>query len=307
MKQISTAMLMMLTQPGFESFQDIYPTTGKEFDSVVDTIRTERAYEVTAELRMMGAAQETSEGSPSYADTINQKGQKYFNVKKYTLMISPTEEILADNLYKEMMCPQYGAAFMQSHILRQNLEAAKIMNEGWTTANVGWDNQPYFSEMHHYDGGVQSNTLPYAAPLHEQSINRLMNRLWYLKGANGMPIPESQSRLLVVAPPLLPQATIVMNSPTRPGTASFELNPMNELQYSKEGIQVNRYIIPNGYFFRTRIKGFKRYERESLKTLQAPDPQNWTLIISSFMRYVFNFDNWRSMLAARAPLVAQMT
>lgn len=306
MKLITTSTVIALTQPGFESFTDVYPTVAKEYESFTDMLKTERSYEVTSEIAMMQASQYTPEGAASYSDTIQGRGRKYFYVKKYTLQIAPTEEQIADNLYREQMTPAYGTAFMQSHILRQNLLAAKVLNEGWTNATVGWDNLPYFSEEHPITDGVQSNTLPYASPLHMQSLNKLMSRLWYLKAANGMPVPENHFKLLIVAPPMLPQATVVMNSVTKPGTSSFELNPANELQYAKEGIQSNRFVIPNGYFFRTRIIGFKEYMRETLKTLQAPDPQNWSLIISSFMRLVISFDNWRSMYAARAPLVENL-
>lgn len=302
----TTAMLMGLTQPGFDFIQDVYPTAYKEFEAVVEDIPTERRYIPTMEIRMMGASQLTQEGAPSYAETVSQKGVKTFYVNTYTLMINPTYTILSDNLYKSLTTPQYGTAFMQSHIERQNQEAFAVMNEGWTYNNVGWDNMPYFSELHPYDFGVQSNTLPYASPLHEQSCNRIMSRIWYVKNYAGLPIPENQAKSLVVAPPLLPQASILALSPTRTGTASLELNPVNVLSYFDKNVLASRYILPNAYFFTTHITGFKRYVREGLKTLQAPDPQNWSLIISSSMRYVTNFDNWRSMFAARAPLVSSM-
>jgi hypothetical protein len=303
----TTALLMGITQPGFNSFTDVYPTAYKEFESVVDTIPTVRRFEVTSEIRMMGAAQLTQEGTASYSDTINQKGVKTFYVNKYTLMINPTYEIISDDLYKEMNCPAYGTGFMQSHIERQNQEAFSVMNEGWTFNNVGWDNQPWFSNEHPFDFGVQSNTLPYASPLHEESANRLMSRIWYMKAYNGIPIPENQAKGLIVAPPLLPQGTILALSPTRTGTSSLELNPVNVLSYFDKKVLASRYVLPNAYFFQTHTAGFKRFLRDSLRTLQAPDPQNWSLIISSSMRYITSFDNWRSMFSARAPLVQSMT
>lgn len=300
----TTASIAYTTQPGFLTLQGIYPSMKKEFEAFYDkTINTDRRQLPTAELRMMGPARQTQEGADAYSDTLNQKGQKTFFMDKYTLAISVTEEALADNLYKDLTVPQYGQAFVQSHIERQNLSAFKVLNEGWTKNNRCWDNLGIFDMRHPYDLGVQSNTLPNAAPVHEQSFNKIMSLIYYMRAVNGIPIPENSAEKFMVSPVMLPQATILQYSPTRPGTNSLELNPINKAKYFDQDFVVSRYILPNAVFLRTSVKGLRHFLREAMKTVQATDPTRLGLIISSFMRDCYGVDNFRSVYGFRSTLV----
>ena len=288
--------------PGYQLVRNVYPTQPKEYEKDFDLIPSERNFELTFAQRTMGAAQRTAEGGAIPLSTFYTYGQKLFQFAEYTLGINISRIFLQDNIYKET-APMLGMQFMQSFIESINLEVADFYANGWNTngnARVGWDGRSIYGE-HEVEGDIVSNTLPFYSVFNLDTFTQLMVKMWRFKASNGFLVGRTRAKVLTIPPELVPIAVIIMESHFTPGSASFGINPANEMRYV-DCLHENPYIPKTMAAIRTTIPGMKMYLRSPFDISQMPNLSTYSLLVSAFMRFCIDFDDFRSSLAMRQTL-----
>lgn len=291
---------LQYTQPGIYAIQTSYNLAPKQYEIDFKRRDTVRSQEITVQGKMLGIAQLTGEGEASYLSSFSTVGQKIFRMLKYTLMCSISQELIEDNLYPEA-APRLAQSFKASMLERMNIEAANVYTNGKNANFPGWDGLPLYSENHPVEGGVVSNTLAAAMPLHEVSMTQLVYRIQTFRDAAGLLIGGSKGVGLTVSPALANQAYILMESFFRPGTGSFENNPIRGLGYIDGNMHINYYIDPTFYAIRTNNPGLWYWHRKGFRIAQDANISTNSVLLSANIRNAFGFDDFRSSAAANSP------
>jgi hypothetical protein len=111
-------------------------------------------------------------------------------------------------------------------------------------------------------------------------------------------IDSIYAEVLLISKEIARQAFILLESKYRPGTSSFEANP-SERAFPRS-FKVNRYLKSNAYFIRTNQEGLWFFNRFGFHIAQQPNVSIWAIYISTIMRYLFSFDNFRSLLGGES-------
>lgn len=303
MTATTTALNIPLIQAAMDGFQGSYASMEKQALYDFEEIPVQKKYITTNEMQMMGAAQKVLEGAPTPSSSFSVKYQKTFTLENQALEILISDDLLEYNLYEEEV-PKIGVAFVQSQIQTLNLEGAKILSLAWTDNELCWDNQPVASNEHPYALGELSNTLLQDISLHELSINLLVaGDMGNMKALNGFPVTKIYADHLTVGPSLVPTAFTLIESKVRPGQSSLELNPINGLNYFRNGVYTNNYISPNMYMIRTNLKGMFYFVKTPFKMGQDTNYNNYMILTSTISRFKLGIDNFRSgMFGRSAPI-----
>lgn len=294
---VSTASIPNQKDPGYLFIQNAYPRMRKGWEADFKERKIYRAYEETSTNTLPGPALFRAEGTATPLGNIYMSGKKRFNVLSYGMKIGITLEILEDNLYDEMG-PQYAEALLQSQLECANIQAASVLNNAENPAYVGWDGLPLLSTDHPVTGGTISNKVEIDSPIQENSLFDMLTMMWYFRAPSGIHMDKVEALHLTIAPPAARQVRVLLDSQFRPGTASLELNPSNGAVLNS--FEVNRYIKQNIYFLRTNQRGLWYFNRQSFRIADDPNVDTWAIMLSSLMRYVFGFDDFRCVLGGKS-------
>lgn len=296
---IGTSSVPTQINPGELFIQNAYQRMPKQWEKMFKEIKVyKRNWVETSSNVMPTRALQRQEGKATTMGSMSFLGKKRFYMKSFGIAIGITYEILADNLYEENG-PQYLEALVQSQLETANIEAANVLNNAANPNNgVGWDGKPLLATDHPIEGGTLTNRIAIPAPIQENTLFQMLTQMFYFRAPNGNVMTSIAPEILEAAPTAVRQLRVLLDSQFRPGTASFEINPAQGAVL--KGFNINRYLKPNAYFLRTSNKGLWFFNRENFRVAEDPNPSIWAVLISSMMRYLFDFDDFRAVLGGES-------
>jgi hypothetical protein len=258
---------------------------------------TDQQYFVTYEMKGSRSARKTDEGSDSFIDSLSDGGQKRVQIENYTIGFNFTRQMLQFNLYSAA-APQILKNLLMSQIDCLNTVATAPMNNAFSNAPqyLGWDNKPIASNFHVVDGNnAVSNTLLVPAPTNESTIWELITKMVMMQQPSGLKLDSLYPVGIMANPVLIRQLKVLMNSPTRPGFSSMELNPTKDLF---QDFYINRYLQSNLTIIRTNEEGWRFPMFSDFEIGQNPWYSSFTILIASSMQYACFIDQFRSTFGA---------
>lgn len=235
-----------------------------EYTELFDTYTSDKAYEEDVGISSFGLAPTKSEGgSIQYDKEIQGFVTRYSHVT-YGLGFIITREIMEDDLYDVVgQRRAEGLAFS----MRQTKEnvAANVYNRAFNDDYEGGDGVAMISTDHpNVAGGTWSNRLDTDSDLSEAALEQACIDIMKYTNDRGLRISVIPQKL-IVPPDLVYEATRILESPLRVGTANNDINAMAAMGKLPQGFVVNHYLTdPNAWFIRTNAPhGMKHFERRA--------------------------------------------
>jgi hypothetical protein len=144
--------------------------------------------------------------------------------------------------------------------------AANIYNRAETAGYEIGDGATLLSTAHPTASGSQANKSATDADLSEASLEDLVILVGQAKNSRGLPISLMPKSLIVPVANSF-EATRILESQLRPGTANNDVNAMRQMGIFPEGVKVSHYITDADSFFvrtnaPTSMIGLKRVGME---------------------------------------------
>jgi len=234
--------------PGVKAhFGATYDEHPEEYSKCFDLQTSNKSYEERVQYKGLGLAPVKTQGaSVSFEDTSQGYTSRITNVT-YAIGGIVTREAIEDGQYENL------ANRIASHIafsIRQTQEnvGANILNRADTAGYVGGDGVVLLSASHPEASGNQSNTLSVAADLSESSLEDLLIQIMNAKDSKGLKISLAGKKLIVPTS-LSFEATRILDSDLRVGTANNDINAVRSMGMLPEGCIVNHYLTDTDAWF----------------------------------------------------------
>jgi hypothetical protein len=267
---ITRSTFPALLWPGIQAiFGQNYEKLDKEYTRIFDVRTSKKAYEKVTEATGLGLAAVKSEGGSILYDNPSPGATSVFTHVTYGLGYIITREAEEDNQYQEV-AEGNAASLPWSMLTTKEIVHANILNRGFDTSYVGGDGKPLFSATHPTANGTFSNIIT-AADLSEASLEDGLSTLMAATNSAGLPIALRAVRL-IVSPGQIFNATRILQSDSRVGTANNDLNAIKTLGLVPE-IVVNHYLTDtDAWFLQTNVpNGLISYQRRALELRDDSD------------------------------------
>jgi hypothetical protein len=259
-----------LLWPGIQAiFGQNYEKLDKEYSRIFDVRKSTKAYEKVTETTGLGLAAVKSEGGSILYDAPSPGATSIFTHVTYGLGYIITREAEEDNQYQEV-AEANAASLPWSMLTTKEIVHANILNRGFSGSYVGGDGQPLFSDSHPTAGGVFDNNLT-AADLSEAALEDALSTVAAATNSAGLPIALRAVRL-IVGPGQIFNATRILESDSRVGTANNDVNAIKTLGLVPE-IVINHYLTDtDAWFLQTNApNGLISYQRRALEMQDDSD------------------------------------
>jgi hypothetical protein len=250
--------------PGIQAiFGTNYEKLDKEYTRIFDVRRSTKAYEKVSEATGLGLAAVKGEGQSIIYDQPFAGPTSVFTHVTYGLGYIITREAEEDNQYQEV-AEANAASLPWSMLTTKEIVHANVLNRAFSGSYVGGDGQPLVSASHPTANGTQSNPLT-AADLSESSLEDALTTIAQAKNSAGLPIALRAVRL-IVGPGQIFNATRILESDGRVGSANNDVNAIKTLGLVPE-IVINHYLDdPDAWFIQTNApNGLISYQRRALQ------------------------------------------
>lgn len=294
---INRSQLRKHLEPGLNAMFGLsykqYPDEGQ---GVYEMENSVRAFEEEQMNSGFGNAVKKAEGGPVSFDTAQETFTARYNHMTYALAFRITEEAIEDNLY-ERLGRQYSQALGRSMAHTKNIEAASVLNYGFTAGEhaIG-DGKALFASDHPTLAGDQSNTLAVAADLSEAALEDMMIKIRDTRDEKGLRIAAAGKRL-VIPPDLMFVAQRILASKLRSGTSDNDINALRSMGLLSEAPAVMQFLTdPDAWFVKTDVpNGLKRFNRVTLSTKMDEDFHTGDLLYKCRERYSHGVSDWRGI------------
>lgn len=261
-----------------------------QWQKLFEKMDSDKFQEYIIEATTFGLAPVKPEGDPIQYDYDQEGYKSTFTHTVYALGYIVTMEELADGKYR-IISTRRAANLARSMRWTAEIVHANVFNNGFTTASAG-DGVPIFSASHPTLSGNQSNLLT-AADLSETSLEDAVKRAWRLKNNRG-DYTGGQTRKLAVSPEEAFNATRILNSVLRPGTANNDINALNAMGVVPEVVTNFYFTDTDAWFTLTDINdGFISMWRNEPNLEQDNDFDTKNARASSYMRFACGVGDWR--------------
>jgi len=298
---INTGDIANLLRPGLKAVFGSYPMYPSQYSEIFSEYTSDKAVEIEVEMKFLGLAQFRQEGASTAMDTMGQRVVTNYVHRYVALGFIITRQAQMDNLYKTRF-PMMAKALRDSLLQTKEINAASILNNGFSGNFPGGDGQPLFSLTHPIDTGVYANTPSVAADLNEGSLEQGIIAIQQFKNQAGLTV-MTKPKKLIVGPQNQFVAERLLNSAFRTNTANNDISAVYNMSAVPDGYRVNQFIsqynngggnFTNVWFLLTDAQdGFKYYVREKAETDVYTDFATDNLEAKAVERYSFGFSNPR--------------
>jgi hypothetical protein len=283
-----------LLWPGIQAmFGADYAKHPKEYTRIFDIRNSDKAIEKVVELTGLGLASVKAEGESIIYDKPGQGPETQFVHVTYGLGYMVTREAIEDNQYREV-ATNNATALRWSMVTTKEIVHANVLNRAATAGYVGGDGVVLASASHPTQNGTQSNLLT-AADLSEASLEDALTTVMQADNSRGLPIALRVVRL-IVGPGQIFNATRLLGSEGRSGTADNDLNAFKALGLVPE-IVVNHYLDdPDAWYLQTNVpNGLISYQRRALEFDEDSDFETENKKYKATERYSAGWGDWRAL------------
>jgi phage major head subunit gpT-like protein len=212
----------------------------------------------------------------------------------YALGFIITREIFDDDQYDIVgQRKAQGLAFS----MRQTKEivAANVYNRAFNSSYTGGDGVSLINTSHpNIAGGTWSNQIAVAADLSEAALEQASIDIMGFTDDRGLKIMVKPQKL-IVPKELTFEATRLLGTEGRPGTANNDLNALKSKGVFKE-LAINQYLTdPDAWFIKTDAPdGLKYFERRAMEFVNEPDFDTDNAKYKATERYSFGWSDARA-------------
>ena len=297
---ITRAQLLKELLPGLNALFGLeYEKYENEHAEIYETENSERSFEEEVKLSGFGAAPVKPEGSAISFDSAQESYTARYNHETVAMGFSVTEEAMEDNLY-DALSARYTKALARAMAYTQQVKAAALLNNGFTTFNSG-DGVTLFSTAHPtVAGGNNANRPTTDVDLNETSLEDAVIKIAAYVDERGLLI-AARPRKLIVPPALMFVATRLLETDLRVGTADNDLNAIRSNGSIPEGYRVNHYLTDTDAFFLTTDvpNGMKHFVRTPMATSMDGDFDTGNVRYKARERYSFGVSDPLGMFGSR--------
>lgn len=301
---INTTAIANLLRPGVAAIFGSYMMYPSMWSDVFETYESDKAQEVEVEMKMLGLAQIRPEGSPTAQGTMAQEIVTTYIHQYVALSFSITRQAIKDNLYRTKF-PMMVKSLKNSMAQTKEILGASILNNGFSTAQLGGDGVPLFSALHPIAGGpgTYANRLTTAADLSEASLESAIIGIQQFRDQAGL-IVKTVPKKMIVPPQNQFVAERLLGSSFRTNTANNDISATYSLSSIPDGYRVNQFLTsPTFWMILTDAQdGFKHYIREAVETDVYTDFSTDNLLCKAVERYSFFWSNPRAGFASGSGL-----
>ncbi len=264
MATITRSTFPELLWPGIQAiFGTNYEKLDREYPRIFDVRKSTKAYEKVTEATGLGLAAVKAEGQSILYDAPAPGATSVFTHVTYGLGYIITREAEEDNQYQEV-AESNAASLPWSMVTTKEIIHANILNRGFNSSYVGGDGKSLFADDHPTAAGTFDNNLT-AADLSEASLEDALTTIANAKNSAGLPIALRAVRL-IVGPGQIFNATRILQSDMRVGTANNDVNAIKTLGLVPE-IVINHYLTDDdAWFIQTNApNGLISYQRRAVE------------------------------------------
>ena len=295
---ISRGQLVKELEPGLNALFGLeYKNYANEHAEIFDTENSDRAFEEEVMLSGFANAPIKAEGTGVTFDNAQETFTARYTHETLALAFAITEEAIEDNLY-DRLASRYTKALARSMANTKQVKAAKVLNNGFGTADGG-DGKELLATDHPIVTGTEQNELTTAADLNETSLEQALIDIAALTDERGLKIAAKGMKLIVPSA-LQFTAERLMKSTQRVGTADNDINAVVSMGMIPQGYSVNHYLTDtDAYFIKTDVpNGLKHFVRAPLKTAMEGDFTTGNVRYKARERYSFGFSDWRGIFGS---------
>jgi len=295
---ISRGQLVKELEPGLNALFGLeYKNYANEHAEIFDTENSDRAFEEEVMLSGFANAPIKAEGTGVTFDNAQETFTARYTHETLALAFAITEEAIEDNLY-DRLASRYTKALARSMANTKQVKAAKVLNNGFGTANGG-DGKELLAADHPIVTGTEQNELSTAADLNETSLEQALIDIAALTDERGLKIAAKGMKLIVPSA-LQFTAERLMKSTQRVGTADNDINAVVSMGMIPQGYAVNHYLTDtDAWFIKTDVpNGLKHFVRAPLKTAMEGDFTTGNVRYKARERYSFGFSDWRGIFGS---------
>lgn len=282
--------------PGVKAFFGAnYDEHSMEYTQIFDAEDSDKAYEERVHHVGLGLAPVKAEGaSISFEDTQQGYISRISNIT-YALAGQVTREAIEDGQYESI------ATRLARYIafsIRQTLEnvGANVLNNAFDNTYTGGDGLELCSTAHVTSDGTQSNELAVAADLSEASLEDLLVMIMDATDTKGMKISLTGQKLIVPTA-LTFDASRILDSVGRSGTADNDVNAIKNLGLLAGGAVVNHYLTDSdAWFVKTNApEGLIVQNRRGVEFAKDNDFDTENAKMKGSVRKGFGWADWRGI------------
>ena len=295
---ISRGQLVKELEPGLNALFGLeYKNYANEHAEIFDTENSDRAFEEEVMLSGFANAPIKAEGTGVSFDNAQETFTARYTHETLALAFAITEEAIEDNLY-DRLASRYTKALARSMANTKQVKAAKVLNNGFGTADGG-DGKELLATDHPIVTGTEQNELTTAADLNETSLEQALIDIAALTDERGLKI-AARGMKLIVPSALQFTAERLMKSTQRVGTADNDINAVVSMGMIPQGYSVNHYLTDtDAWFIKTDVpNGLKHFVRAPLKTAMEGDFTTGNVRYKARERYSFGFSDWRGIFGS---------
>ena len=295
---ISRQQLVKELEPGLNALFGLeYKNYANEHAEIFDTENSDRAFEEEVMLSGFANAPIKAEGTGVSFDNAQETFTARYTHETLALAFAITEEAIEDNLY-DRLASRYTKALARSMANTKQVKAAKVLNNGFGTADGG-DGKELLAADHPIVTGTEQNELTTAADLNETSLEQALIDIAALTDERGLKIAAKGMKLIVPSA-LQFTAERLMKSTQRVGTADNDINAVVSMGMIPQGYTVNHYLTDtDAWFIKTDVpNGLKHFVRAPLKTAMEGDFTTGNVRYKARERYSFGFSDWRGIFGS---------
>lgn len=293
MALINTTYITSLLRPGAHAIignYNVYPDLWKE---IYAEFNSDKAVEYEIEMQGLPIAEKKAQGAPVTMGDMRQVYTTPYIHTVYGIGFQITKEAITDNLYKDQF-PQQLMNLRNSLSTLKNTNGAYVFNNALNINSTGSDGQPLLSTAHPTSGGVLANTFTNGVGLNEASLEAAITIIKGWTNVAGLRINHSPLKLLVPQSYAY-QASRLLNTQFRTGTADHDISAIYHDKYLPGGFIVNQFILNQGSWgiITDEPNGFKYFSKEKAEVDFITDTLTDNVSVRMTERYSMGYSNWR--------------
>lgn len=303
---INTGSHPQLLWPGIKGLWGyIYKQWATEYTDLLDTVSSEKNYELYVQVAGFGFSQIKNQGQAIEYDIEQQGAETRLVNITYALGYIVTMEETQDDLY-EKVSKRRAAANARSMRITKEYICANVYNRAFTAGYTGGDGVTLGSAAHPLVfGGTYSNVPATPADLSEAALEDACIQIMGFQDDRGL-AAAFMPRSLHISRSELFNATRILKSDYQSGTGNNDVNALKMTGMFPEGIKVNHYFSSaRPWFVRTtgvdEGNGLIYQERMPVEFDQDNEFSTKNLAAASVERYQVGWADARALLCVNAP------
>lgn len=290
---ISRAQLFKELLPGLNKLFGLeYARYPDEWTEIFSTETSDRSFEEEQKISGFGVAPVKLEGQAIQYDTAQESFLSRYTHETIAMGFAITEEAIEDNLY-DSLSARYTKALARGMNYTKQVKGASVLNNAFSGSYLGGDGVALLSASHPLvNGAVNSNIPTVATDLNETALENAVIDIAAWTDDRGLLIAARPLKL-IIPPQLQFEATRILETEQRVGTADNDLNALKNNGSIPQGYRINHFLTdPDAWFLMTDVpNGLKHFQRVALKTGMDTDFDTGNARYKARERYSFGWSD----------------